>query len=86
MGSDLALRRQVEALHRRATTSDQEFCIDLEGEAPDGRPVWEWMDYSTKGSATRSLSRLEEGVDFHLTEVLSGRGGLPRQIVLFSRA
>jgi hypothetical protein len=56
MGSDLALRQQVEALHRQATASDQEFCIDLEGEAPDGRPVWDWAELSRVDSARRSVT------------------------------
>ena len=83
--SELALKQQVETLYQQTAASSQEFCIDLEGEAPDGRHVWEWMGYSTKGNATRSLSKLIEGVDFHLSEVISARGGLPRQIVRFSR-
>lgn len=85
MTGDLVLRGQVESLYRQAAASDQEFCIDLEGETPLGTPVWHWMGYSTKGNATRSLSKLIEGVDYHLSEVISGAGGLPRQIIRFSR-
>jgi phage anti-repressor protein len=84
--ADLVLRGQVETLYQQAQGSEQEFCIDLEGEAPDDddRPVWEWMEYSTKGSAIRSLGKLVEGVDYQLTEVLTASGGTPRQIVRFS--
>lgn len=84
MSSDLALKGQVETLYRQAAASEQEFCIDLEGQAPDGRPVWEWMGYSTKGSATRSLGKLIEGVDF-LTTRLESSGGRPSEQVRFSR-
>jgi phage anti-repressor protein len=82
--ADLMLKGQVETLYQQAQGSDQEFCIDLEGEAPDGRPVWEWMGYSTKGSATRSLSKLVEGVDF-LTVRLESSGGRPSETAAFSR-
>lgn len=88
MGSDLALREQVESLYQRAVSSDQEFCIDLEGEAPDGHPVWEWMGYSTKGNATRSLAKLIDGVDFLLIsgdKQTIGRGGHNRETAVFSR-
>ena len=64
MNSDLVLKGQVETLYQEAAASDQEFCIDLEGDAPDGQLVYEWMGYATKGSATRSLSKLVEGLDF----------------------
>ena len=82
--SDLMLKGQVETLYQQAQGSEQEFCIDLEGEAPDSRPVWEWMGYSTKGSATRSLSKLVEGVDF-LTVRLESSGGRPGETAAFSR-
>lgn len=88
MAADLALKGQVEILHQQAAASENEFCIDLEGEAPDGRSVWEWMGYSRKDSATRSLSKLIEGVDFLLhnsVEQTAGRGGHNREAVLFSR-
>jgi 5-methylcytosine-specific restriction endonuclease McrA/phage anti-repressor protein len=84
----LVLRTQVESLYQQAAASEQEFCIDLEGEAPDGRLVYEWMGYSRKDSATRSLSKLIEGVDFLLhtsVEQTTGRGGHNREAVLFSR-
>lgn len=83
--SILALQGQVEALHQEVQASGAEFCLDLEGICADGRPLWQWMDYSTKGNAVRSLSKLVEGVDYHLSEVRSGAGGLPRQVILFSR-
>ena len=86
--SDLALKGEVETLYQQAAASEQEFCIDLEGEAPDGRPVWEWMGYSTKGSATRSLSKLVEGVDFLLHNAVKqnlGSGGHNRETAVFSR-
>ena len=86
--SELALKQQVETLYQQTAASSQEFCIDLEGEAPDGRPVWEWMGYSRKDSATRSLSKLIEGVDFLLHNSVgqtAGRGGHNREAVLFSR-
>lgn len=88
MSSDLALKGQVETLYRQAAASEQEFCIDLEGQAPDGRPVWEWMGYSRKDSAKASLSKLIEGVDFLLQKDLeqtSGRGGHNRETAIFSR-
>ena len=88
MSSDLALKGQVETLYRQAAASEQEFCIDLEGQAPDGRPVWEWMGYSTKGNATRSLTKLIEGVDFLLITAdkqTIGRGGHNRETAIFSR-
>ena len=86
--SDIALKGEVETLYQQAAASEQEFCIDLEGEAPDGRPVWEWMGYSTKGNAKASLSKLVEGVDFLLMEAhkqTNGRGGHNREIAIFSR-
>ena len=39
----------------------------------------------TKEDAYYILGKLIEGVDYHSTEVWSDRGGLPRQVVLFSR-
>lgn len=86
--SELVLKEQVNTLYQQATASDQEFCIDLEGEAPNGRPVWEWMGYSRKDNAKASLSKLIEGVDFLLLkaqEQTAGRGGHNREAVLFSR-
>ena len=86
--SELALKQQVETLYQQTAASSQEFCIDLEGEAPDGRPVWEWMGYSRKDNAKASLSKLIDGVDFLLLkaqEQTSGRGGHNREAVLFSR-
>lgn len=84
MSSDLALKGQVETLYRQSAEGDQEFCIDLEGEAPDARPVWEWMGYSTKGNAKASLSKLVEGVDF-LCQTIKSTGGRPAEQILFSR-
>jgi len=88
VSSDLALKGQVETLYRQSAEGDQEFCIDLEGEAPDGRPVWEWMGYSRKDNAKASLAKLIEGVDFLLLkaqEQTSGRGGHNRETARFSR-
>jgi hypothetical protein len=82
--SELALRQQVETLYQQTAASSQEFCIDLEGKAPDGRPVWEWMGYSRKDTATRSLSRLIEGVDFS-AQVRESSGGRPAEQIRFSR-
>lgn len=82
--SEVILRQEVETLYQHAANSRQEFCIDLEGQAPDGRPAWEWMGYSTKGNAVRSLSKLIEGVDF-LSEVIKSSGGRPGEQILFSR-
>lgn len=84
MAADLALKGQVQILHQQAAASEREFCIDLEGEAPDGRPVWEWMGYSRKDTATRSLSRLIQGVDFS-AQVRESSGGRPSEEILFSR-
>lgn len=84
MGSDLVLRAEVESLYQQAAASEQEFCIDLEGEAPDGRPVWEWMEYSTKGNAKASLGKLAQGVDF-LCRTIKSTGGRPAERILFSR-
>ena len=82
--ADLMLRGQVETLYQQAQGSAQEFCIDLEGESPDGRPVWEWMGYSRKDNAKASTNKLVEGVDFscHLRE---SSGGRPSEQILFSR-
>lgn len=55
MGSDLALQQQVETLYQQTTESDQEFCIDLEGQAPDGQRLWEWAHLSRADSARRSV-------------------------------
>jgi len=55
MGSDLVLKQQVEGLYQQAVSSDQEFCIDLEGQAPDGTFLWEWAGLSTAGNARRSV-------------------------------
>lgn len=88
MTADLALKEQVEQLHQQVAASEQEFCIDLEGIAPDGQPVWQWMGYARKDNAIRSLSKLDEGVDFLLrksAEQTLGRGGHNRETVLFSR-
>lgn len=91
MGSDLALREQVESLYQQAVSSDQEFCIDLEGEAPDGRPVLEWMGYSRKDNAKASLSKLIEGVDYlalKVQEQVRHQGGfraVTKERILFSR-
>jgi phage anti-repressor protein len=91
MTADLALKSQVEQLHQQVAASDQEFCIDLEGIAPDGTPVWQWMGYSTKGSASRSLGKLIEGVDYLLNKTVRQvphQGGwrtVTVECVLFSR-
>lgn len=82
--SDLMLKGQVETLYQQAQSSEQEFCIDLEGESPDGRPVWEWMGYSTKGNAKASLSKLVDGVDF-LCSSIKSTGGRPAERFQFSR-
>lgn len=84
MTADLALKGQVEQLHQQVAANEQEFCIDLEGIAPDGTPVWQWMGYSTKGNAKASLSRLIEGVDF-LCDAIKSTGGRPAERILFSR-
>jgi hypothetical protein len=83
--ADLMLKGQVETLYQQAQGSEQEFCIDLEGEAPDGRPVWEWMDYARKDNAVRTLSNLIEGEDYQSAEVRTVAGGSPRQVIRFSR-
>jgi hypothetical protein len=92
MSADLALREQVEVLHQQAVASGGEFCIDLEGQAPDGKPVWQWAGYARKDSATRAVesSGLADGVDYRSTEVWSGPengkgGGHNRRVILFSR-
>lgn len=91
MSSDLALKGQVETLYRQAAASEQEFCIDLEGQAPDGRPVWEWMGYSRKDNAKASLSKLIEGVDYLVLKVqeqVPHQGGFrtaTKERILFSR-
>ena len=54
--SELALKQQVETLYQQTAASSQEFCIDLEGEAPDGHPVWEWAELSRVDSARRSVT------------------------------
>lgn len=66
--SDLALKGEVESLYQQAAASQQEFCIDLEGEAPDGCSVWEWMGYSRKQTAADSFSQMVAGVDYLVTE------------------
>jgi hypothetical protein len=83
--SILALQGQVEALHQEVQASGAEFCLDLEGICADGRPLWQWMDYSRKDNAARSLIKLVEGVDYQSAEVRTVAGGTPRQVVLFSR-
>lgn len=91
MSSDLALKGQVETLYRQAAASEQEFCIDLEGQAPDGHPVWEWMGYSRKDNAKASLSKLIEGVDYLVLKVqeqVPHQGGFrtaTKERILFSR-
>ena len=80
----LVLRTQVEALYQQAAASEQEFCIDLEGEAPDGRLVYEWMGYSRKDNAKVSLGKLIEGIDFSC-DVRESTGGRPAEQILFSR-
>ena len=49
------------------------------GLAPDGHPVWEWMGYSRKDTATRSLSELIEGIDFSAQVRESSGLELPRR-------
>lgn len=83
--SEVILRQEVETLYQHAADSQQEFCIDLEGEAPDGRPVWEWMDYARKDNAVRSLNSLIEGEDYQSAEVRTVAGGSPRHSIRFSR-
>ena len=86
--SEVILRQEVETLYQHAADSRQEFCIDLEGEAPDGRLVWEWMDYARKDNAVRALNNLIEGEDFLLrrsAEQTTGSGGHNRATAVFSR-
>ena len=54
--SELALKQQVETLYQQTAASSQEFCIDLEGEAPDGRHIWEWAELSRPDNARRSVT------------------------------
>ena len=61
--SELALKQQVETLYQQTAASSQEFCIDLEGEAPDGRHVWEWAHLSTVGNARRSVERKKQLIE-----------------------
>ena len=81
---DLVLKEQVAALHKQATAQQQEFCIDMEGAAAEGQPIWQWMGYSRKDAAKRSLEKLLEGVDYQSTEMWTVAGGTPRHVVLFS--
>lgn len=53
--TELILQKQVETLYQQAQGSEQEFCIPLEGEAPDGQLIWEWAHLSTAGNARRSV-------------------------------
>ena len=53
--ADLVLRGQVETLYQHAADSQQEFCIDLEGEAPDGQLLWQWAHLSRADNARRSV-------------------------------
>ena len=84
--SEVILRQEVETLYQHAADSEQEFCIDLEGEAPDPerRPVWKWMGYSTKSNAKASLSKLVAEVDFSCS-LMKSTGGRPSELILFSR-
>ena len=91
-GSDL--RGQVEALHQQAMAAGEEFCIELDGEAPDVQPVWQWAAYARKDNATRAVenSGLVEGVDYLLRrsaeQVQSANGVIQtreRVRILFSR-
>ena len=54
--ADLILKGQVETLYQQAQASGQEFCIDLEMQAPDDRwRLWEWAHLSRADNARRSV-------------------------------
>ena len=60
------IQRQAQALHHASFNAEDQFSIDMEAIAEDGRPMWEWLGYSTKSNAVRSLGKLEEGTDYLL--------------------
>jgi len=79
-----SLKKQVADLYSSVISVEEEFCIDMEAQAPDDRPIWKWMGYSRKDTAARSLSKLIEGVDFS-TQVRESTGGRPSEKILFRR-
>jgi len=79
MSTDLVLRDQVETLYRGAATSDQEFCIDLEGEAPDGRLLWKWAYLSTAGNARRSVEGKKQLIQGEHYLVIRSEKQVPHQ-------
>ena len=40
------LKKEVANLYLMASSTEEMFSIDLEGLAPDGRPIWDWMGHS----------------------------------------
>lgn len=55
--SEVILRQEVETLYQHAADSQKEFCIPLEGEAPNGQLLWQWAHLSTAGNARKSVER-----------------------------
>ena len=86
--SDLILKQQVEALYQQSIASEKEFCIDLEGQSPDGQLLWQWAYLSRADNARRSVvgkKQLIEGEHYLLlrSEVqVPHQGGMRSQEVV----
>ena len=79
MRSDLALRGEVESLYQQATASEQEFCIDLEGVAPDGRLLWDWAELSRPDNARRSVTGKKQMIEGEHYLLLRSEVQVPHQ-------
>lgn len=79
MTGDLVLKRQVEALYQQAAASAQDFPIPLEGEAPDGQPVWQWADLSRADNARRSVENKKQLIEGEHYLLLRSEEQVPHQ-------
>lgn len=61
--SEVILRQEVETLYQHAADSRQEFCIPLEGEAPNGQLLWQWAHLHSSGTARRSVERKQHLIE-----------------------